>query len=116
MGKSVIYSIRHNSNFLYEPAVRESVMEVRVQPRNEASQRCLTFYLDVSPRANVMWYRDFLGNTVHHFDIPSQHSHVKVTAQALVDVQDAGIPTVADSGTWDDLEKQVAAGDFWEMM
>ena len=112
----MIYSIRHISNFLYAPAVRESVMEVRVQPRNEAQQRCLTFYLDVSPRANVMWYRDFLGNTVHHFDIPSQHSHVKVTAQALVDVQEVLYPTVNDSGSWQDLDAQIAAGDFWEML
>jgi len=112
----VIYSIRHITNFTYEPAVRESVMEVRVQPRNEAQQRCLTFYLDVSPQANVMWYRDFLGNTVHHFDIPGQHAHVKVTAQALVEVQPVLFPTVAESGSWQELDTQIAAGDFWEML
>ncbi|HTR65232.1 MAG TPA: transglutaminase family protein [Terriglobales bacterium] len=112
----MIYSIRHITNFLYEPAVRESVMEVRVQPRNEAQQRCLTFYLDVNPQANVMWYRDFLGNTVHHFDIPAQHTHVKVTAQALVEVQPVLFPTAADSGNWQDLDAQIAAGDFWEML
>ncbi len=28
------YSVRHITNFRYEPAVRESVMEVRMQPRN----------------------------------------------------------------------------------
>ena len=112
----MIYSIRHITNFVYDPAVRESVMEVRVQPRNEAQQRCLTFYLDVNPRANVMWYRDYLGNTVHHFDIPGQHAHVKVVAQALVEVQLVPEPNVAEAGGWQELDTQVAAGDYWEML
>ena len=55
----LIYSVRHVTNFGYEPPVRESIMEVRVQPRNEAHQRCLRFSLDVSPNANIMCYRDF---------------------------------------------------------
>ena len=44
-------------------------MEVRMQPRSEANQRCLSFNLDVNPPANITQYRDFTGNTVHHFDI-----------------------------------------------
>src|ERR1700730_5574583 len=111
-----IYSIRHITRFAYEPAVRESVMEVRVQPRNEARQRCLTFSLDVNPNANIMAYRDFLGNTVHHFDIPGRHTQFNVTAQALVDVQAAPVPGVADVGNWKDLDSIVADGDYWEMM
>jgi hypothetical protein len=30
------YSIRHVTNFRYEPAIRESLMEVRMQPRSDA--------------------------------------------------------------------------------
>ena len=29
------YSVRHITNFRYKPAVRESVMEVRMQPRTD---------------------------------------------------------------------------------
>jgi transglutaminase-like putative cysteine protease len=112
----LVYSIRHITSFAYEPAIRESVMEVRVQPRNEAQQRCLTFSLDVTPGANIMAYRDFLGNTIHHFDIPGRHTQFKITAQALVDVQAASVPTVADVGTWEDLDSIVANGDYWEML
>ena len=82
----MIYSVRHITTFSYEPAMRESIMEVRVQPRSEAHQRCLTFSLDASPHANIMVYRDFLGNTIHHFDIAGRYAQVKVTAQALVEV------------------------------
>ncbi len=112
----MLYSIRHVTGFAYEPAVRESVMEVRVQPRNEARQRCLTFSLDISPSTNIMEYRDFLGNIVHHFDIPGRHSQFKVTAQALVDVQPAPVPSSEEVGTWDDLDSLVATEDYSEML
>jgi transglutaminase-like putative cysteine protease len=112
----LVYSIRHITSFAYEPAIRESVMEVRVQPRNEARQRCLTFSLDVSPNANIMTYRDFLGNTVHHFDIPGRHTQFKVTAQALVDIQAPPMPSPSQVGSWADLDSTIAAGDFSEML
>src|ERR1700758_1730371 len=80
------YSVRHITNFCYEPAVRESVMEVRMQPRTDFRQRSLSFSLDVTPRVNTMVYRDFYGNAVHTFDIPEKHNIVAITAQAIVDV------------------------------
>src|SRR5258708_19038708 len=95
------YSVRHITNFHYQPAVREVVMEVRVQPRNEARQRCLSFSLDVTPRANVMLYRDFLGNTVHHFDIPGQHEQIQVSAHALVEVMASPVPEPQDVQDWE---------------
>jgi len=112
----VIYSVRHTTTFRYEPAVRESVMEVRLQPRSEGEQRCLNFTLDVEPPANVLQYRDFAGNTVHHFNIAGSHTQVKVTAQSTVEVQNVPPPRVPDAGDWDDLDALVAAGDHWEML
>jgi transglutaminase-like putative cysteine protease len=110
------YSVRHVTNFHYKPAVRESVMEVRVQPRGEARQRCLSFSLDVTPRANVMLYREFLGNTVHHFDIPGQHERIQVSAHALVEVMAPTMPQPQDVPDWETLDACIAGGDFWEML
>ena len=107
----MIYSVRHTTTFRYEPAVRESVMEVRLQPRSDGEQRCLSFTLDVDPAANIMQYRDFTGNTVHHFDIAGRHSVVKVTAQSTVEVQSVPAPRPSDSGDWADLDALVAAND-----
>jgi len=112
----VIYNVRHTTTFLYQPAVRESVMEVRMQPRSEGTQRCLTFDLDVNPATNIMQYRDFMGNTVHHFDIAGSHKQVNVTAQSSVEVQDAVVPRASDPGDWADLDAAVAADDYWEML
>jgi transglutaminase-like putative cysteine protease len=110
------YSVRHITNFHYQPAVREVVMEVRVQPRNEARQRCLSFSLDVTPRANVMHYRDFLGNTVHHFDIPGHHQQIEISAHALVEVSASPVPEPRDVPDWEKLDDSIASGDFWEML
>src|SRR5260370_11920112 len=83
-GEALIYSVRHVTKFRYKPAVRESVMEVRMQPRSDEGQRCLSFSLDVRPAAAVMQYRDFLGNIIHHFDIPATHPDLTVTAPPLL--------------------------------
>ena len=112
----MIYSVRHTTTFRYEPAVRESVMEVRLQPRSDGEQRCLNFVLNVDPAANVMQYRDFMGNVVHHFDIAGKHAMVKVTAQSAVEVQTVAEPRAADSGDWADLDAQVEGNDYWEML
>jgi transglutaminase-like putative cysteine protease len=112
----MIYSVRHTTTFRYEPAVRESVMEVRMQPRSEANQRCLSFHLDVNPAANITQYYDFAGNTVHHFDIAGSHTQVKVTAQSTVEVQPVPTPRISDAGDWDDLDALTASDDHWEML
>lgn len=112
----MVYSVRHITSFSYEPGVRESVMEARMEPRSEGRQRCLTFSLDVAPNANIMVYRDFLGNRVHHFDIPERHSRVNLTAQALVEIQEAPAPRPSDAGSWQDLDTLIATGDYWETL
>jgi transglutaminase-like putative cysteine protease len=112
----LIYSVRHTTTFRYEPAVRESVMEVRLQPRSDGEQRCLSFTLDVDPPANIMQYRDFTGNTVHHFDIAGSHTLVTVTAQSAVEVRSVPEPRPADSGDWTDLDALIAGNDHWEML
>ncbi len=116
----MIYTSRHITTFTYHPAVRESVMEVRMQPRSDGQQQCLTFQLDVAPAANIFQYRDFLGNTVHHFDIAGNHNQVKVTAESTVEIEPAPIPLPADSGDWATLDREVETGvhdgDHWEML
>jgi len=57
-------------------------MEVRMHPRTEGSQRCLSVQLSVDPRAHVSSYRDYLGNSVHHFDVPGKHTRLMVIAES----------------------------------
>lgn len=108
------YAVKHVTTFRYHPGVGESVMEVRTQPRSDMRQRCITFSLDVNPRANVMVYHDFFGNAVHHFDIPGRHTLIEVTAHAIVEVNSS--PRELEPSTWEELDTRVAEGDYWEML
>jgi transglutaminase-like putative cysteine protease len=112
----LIYSVRHVTTFRYQPAVRESVMEVRLHPRSDGDQRCLSFTLSVDPATHVMQYQDFAGNSVHHFDIAGAHSRLTVTAQSTVEVKPIPAPRAAEAGDWADLDALVASGDHWEML
>ena len=110
------YLIRHVTSFFYQPAVGESVMEVRLQPRSDTRQRCLTSSLAVNPPASVSVYRDFYGNAVHHFDIPGKHQSIEVVSEATVEMLPRLEPEGLKQSTWEELDEMVAHGDYWEML
>src|SRR5271156_5319379 len=111
------YSIRHVTKFRYNTHVSESLMEARMQPRSDGPQRCLSFQLMVQPKARVQFYRDYLGNMVHHFDVPGRHKQLSIVADALVDVQaPPALPDSLGSRAWDELDQMISAGDYIEML
>ncbi len=92
-------------------------MEVRMHPRSDSNQRCLSFSLSVSPRCRVFTYRDHLGNHIHHFDIPGRHGQLVIVAESVVEHQPlAAIPGALGPGAWQELDALVAEGDYWEML
>jgi transglutaminase-like putative cysteine protease len=112
-----IYSIRHLTKFRYAHPVSESLMEARMHPRSDSNQRCLTFSLSVSPRCRVFSYRGHLGNTIHHFDIPGEHSQLIMIAEALVELDPLlDPPYFLSPDAWGELDTMVADGDFSEML
>src|SRR5436853_2752087 len=84
--ESLHYLINHTTRFRYSATLSESVMELRMQPRSEGTQRSLSFELALSPKARVASHRDYLGNIVHHFDVPGRHSQLIVKASAIVEI------------------------------
>jgi transglutaminase-like putative cysteine protease len=112
----MFYSIRHCTRFRYTAPVSESLMEVRMHPRTEGAQRCLTFQLSVSPKTRVTSYRDYLGNTIHHFDVPGHHQELTIVAEALVDSLPRNELLPLLGSAWDELDAIVAQGDYWEML
>jgi transglutaminase-like putative cysteine protease len=111
-----IYSIKHLTSFHYTPAVGETLMEVRLQPRSDTQQRCIAFSLEVNPRTSVMIYRDFYGNAVHHFDIPGRHETVAVTTESTVEMLPRRDIESVQQSTWEELDELVSEGDYWEML
>ncbi|MCC6627648.1 MAG: transglutaminase family protein [Chloroflexi bacterium] len=107
------YSIRHLTRFRYSAPITESVMEVRMQPRTEGHQRCLAFRLHPNPRTQVLAYRDYLGNTVHYFDVPSRHLQLTITAEAQIELRPLPPPSPLPATAWDEVEAIAEAGEHW---
>lgn len=113
----MFYFIRHLTKFRYVTPVSESVMEARMHPRGEGAQHCLTFHLSVSPRCRVFSYRDHLGNNIHHFDIPGQHSQLVIVAESLLEMHPASsLPQTLPRDAWGELDAAVQGGDYWDML
>lgn len=113
----MIYSIRHVTKFAYETPVTESVMEVRMQPRSDAGQRCLQFALTTLPSSRVLMYQDHEGNLVHHFDIPGRHARLVITAEALVEREAmTALPSTLGPEAWHRLDVMTASGEYWDTL
>jgi transglutaminase-like putative cysteine protease len=111
------YTVRQSNRFVYSAPITESVVEVRMQPRSDGRQRCLRFELTAQPRARVFAYQDALGNVVHHFDIPSRHARLSITADAVVDMSPVpAIPETVPTDAWAELDAEAAAGERWHML
>jgi transglutaminase-like putative cysteine protease len=99
------YSIRHNTRFRYSAPISQSVMEVRMQPRTEGMQTCLKFQLMVTPTTNVQSYQDYLGNTIHHFDIPGQHRQLNLAVESLVELRSMpALPEQLSQDAWKEVD------------
>ena len=115
MSPNVQYVIRHTNRFTYSAPISESAMEARMQPRGDDRQRCLRFELTTQPRSRVTAYQDWMGNVVHHFDVPGRHTRLTIVADAVIDMSPAiEQPESLPMSSWDELDAIAAAGDAWE--
>ncbi len=111
------YTIHHTTKFRYSAPITESIMEVHIQPRSDGFQHCLDFRLSTSPKSHIMFYRDDLGNRVHHFDIPNRHSSLLITAEAMVEVTTPPqLPDALPPSAWEELDAMTASDRYWDML
>jgi len=76
----VRYRISHHTTYTYGDPAYESFNEVRLHPVSDAAQVCLDFTLNIDPPTSVTAFRDFYGNSVHHFGVPYLHDHLSIEA------------------------------------
>lgn len=81
----MLLSITHTTDLLYTDYISESVMELRMAPRQEQYQRRLSFSLDIGPATGVKSYFDWLGNTIHAFSINALHKQIQIIATSIVE-------------------------------
>ncbi len=81
----MLLSITHTTDLTYTDYISESVMELRMAPRQEQYQRRLSFSLDIGPATSVKSYFDWLGNTIHAFSINALHKQIQIIATSIVE-------------------------------
>ena len=113
----MFYAIRHLTRYRYSRPVWQSIMEVRMHPRTDHTQRCFTFQLSVNPKARIFGFVDHLGNQVHHFDLPAHHRELTIVADSLVNLDlPPALPAALPYESWSELERMIAEGDHWPML
>src|SRR5580658_3876692 len=90
----MFYSIRHVTRFRYDAPVRESVMELRMQPRSEGPQTLRSFQISTNPRAQLYAYTDHMGNADDHFDMlePSRYARSSPELESFMKIADLQKP------------------------
>jgi transglutaminase-like putative cysteine protease len=113
----MLLEVRHVTQYQYDEPVRESVMEVWMQPQRASGQRLISFELDLDPASQLFSYADAFGNAVYHFDVPQPHDRLTITARSAVETQAPPLlPDVLDQGEWDRLRSDFVRGDNFEFL
>lgn len=113
----MLLDIRHVTQYLYAAPVRESVMELWMQPQKSARQRLVSFDLEIDPAAQLFSYADSFGNAVYHFDVPQPHERLTITARSAVETQPPQpLPDALDRGEWDRLRSEFVRGENFDFL
>jgi transglutaminase-like putative cysteine protease len=96
----MLLKITHTTELNYDDLISESVMELRMVPRQERDQHRLAFNLAIGPAANVASYFDWLGNTVHTFTITPFHKRIRIMATSVVETDRANKPVERFKDAW----------------
>lgn len=82
----MLLRITHQTDLSYSDFICESVMELRVAPRQEMYQHRLSFDLGIGPPTALASYFDWLGNTVHAFTVNGFHNQILIRAESVIEV------------------------------
>lgn len=80
------YRLSHVTTFSYDRPVRDSSNELRLQPRQDESQSCLSFRIETTPWSRPEAHIDYFDNWVHRFRVVPEHTQLRVETEALVAV------------------------------
>ena len=81
----MLLKLTHETDLKYSSLISESVMELRVAPRQDMDQHRLSFDLAIGPPTTASSYFDWLGNTVHAFTVSPLHKEIKIIATSVVE-------------------------------
>src|SRR5580698_5227575 len=85
----MLLKIVHKTELRYSEFISESIMELRMVPRQEQDQHRLSFDLAIGPPTSISSYFDWLGNTVHTISVNGFHKEIRIVATSVVETDRA---------------------------
>lgn len=102
--------VKHTTRFEYGSAVSICHNSVRLRPRDETHQSCLSYQLKIDPEPSSCSSRvDFYGNTVEYFTLVEPHAQLVVCATSEVELRAQETPNAADSPAWETVVEALRA-------
>jgi transglutaminase-like putative cysteine protease len=84
----VKFQITHLTKYTYQEPVVDSINELRLTPRTDERQSCCEHSILIEPKVAIFSYKDYFGNTVHHFTIPSPHQELLIESRSIVETDE----------------------------
>jgi transglutaminase-like putative cysteine protease len=79
--------VQHHLWLEYDDFIRESFIELRLQPKATLTQSVASFVLAAGPPTKISRYRDWNDNVVHHFAVTQYHDRLEVQSRSLVETR-----------------------------
>jgi transglutaminase-like putative cysteine protease len=96
----MLLKLIHTTDLTYSDLISESVMELRMTPRQQQDQHRLSFTLAIGPAASAASYFDWLGNTVHTFTVNAFHKQIRIQATSIVETDRPRTEPERFADTW----------------
>lgn len=111
----MLLRLTHTTDLSYTELISESVMELRMAPRQEMDQHRLSFDLAIGPETQVASYFDWLGNIVHSFSISKFHSRIQIVATSVVETDRVRPEPEKFEDRWP-LDRDALAYEMWDFL
>ncbi len=100
--KKLLYDIRYTTTYNYVGEVSVSQHLLRLTPRHDSKQHCLTHELAIVPEpATKCAHRDYFGNPTHFIGVETPHHQLVITSRSRVAVSPAFIPEPLETPAWE---------------
>ena len=103
----MLLEVAHTTRYTYESLVSQCVNEVRLTPRNTATQKIREAKIVVEPAPAFMHQRkDYFGNDVTVFSVLEKHELLTATSKSVVEVSPAAWDTTSPMA-WEEARKML---------
>lgn len=89
--------IRHETQYRYSELVKRSIQNLRVTPRQEASQRALNWTINAPGRQHAQV--DAHGNIVHLLTLDAPHREIRIVVSGVVETDDNACTRLSEAGS-----------------